>query len=121
MHESKASCTLAAAIALFISSATAADVTPEYLHGDWCQVIEINEEGRAPVVERHTWTIQPDGVFLRHFRRGRPQELTWTLDGNVLRVPMLGRMELTWVSEDEFHFHRFMLNRVVRGACSEDD
>jgi len=96
-------------------------ITPEFLHGDWCQIVEIEEEDEAPVVERHSWTFRPDGVFLRHFQHNEPLQTTWALADNVLRIPMLGNHNLTRVSEDEFQFRRFVLNRVVRGACDETD
>lgn len=102
------------------ASSKTEDITLDYLMGDWCRIVVIEQDGEAPEIERHTWTFRLDGVFLRHRRHGEPMETTWTLMGNRLDIPMLGSHQLTMISNDEFQFRQFVLNRVVRGACTDE-
>lgn len=111
-------CGLAAAGCSQAQPPNTTGITPDYLLGEWCQIVEVEEDGEAPEVERHDWTFRPDGVFLRHRLHSEPLQTSWELEEDRLTIPMLGSYQLTRVSDDEFQFRRFVLNRVVRGGCA---
>ncbi len=103
----------------------AKEITPEYLHGDWCQRYypPPEEDLEASLYEqRHNLTFRPDGVFLIG-RVGSPlREIgKWSLEDGRLRMsgnPVAGRPYPTWVSDNEFHFGFMGIDvEVHRGHC----
>jgi len=101
-------------------------ISPEYLHGDWCQRFTPppDEEEAAPKEDVLNLTFQPGGVFLVG-RVGSPlKEMgRWTLKDGKLQMhgnPVGGKP--VWVSADEFRFTAWTIVEVKlkRGHCKEE-
>ncbi len=110
-----------ALLAMIPTTAFATELTPDFLHGQWCFVE--TDFGSEKEPENRNWVFEPDGRFLMQ------QSLTsdrikhsgsWEIKDGKLEIKpvyMGGPKPVEITSEDAFIFKWMAPMRIQRGEC----
>jgi hypothetical protein len=113
-------------IGLFLlihAPAYAAELTPEYLHGEWC--FEYMQAGEQKEQESKNWVFAEGGKFLasrNDFNKSPEPAGSWDIKDDKLQIKpryMGGHKPVEIVSPDKFIF-KWMFGadmHVARGKC----
>ena len=112
-----------ALLALGIVPAHAADLTAEYLYGEWCY--ESMKAGDQVEQENKNWRFDKDGKFMEQqsdYNKQLKHRGNWDIKDGKLQIKpvfMGGHKPVEIVSDDKFVF-KWMFGadmHVVRGKC----
>ena len=111
------------AVTLGLSSANAADLTVEYLQGEWCY--EYMKAGDQVEQENKNWRFDKDGKFMEQtsdYNKQLKHRGNWDIKDGKLQIKpvfMGGHKPVDIVSDDKFIF-KWMFGadmHVARGMC----
>ena len=98
----------------------AIDLTPDYLHGEWCLT---SEKYPDKVKQKNiNWVFKEDGVFAfqisKHSNKVKPSG-TWDIKDNKLEITTYpgNHQDVELVNQDKFIFKWFGDFQIERGSC----